>query len=106
MYFLGGKGSANVGGFWGAELKYAGFDNIIIEGKSEEPVYLYINNSNIELRDASLIWGKTIFETENILRRKLGDKNIEIASIGPAGENRVRGSAIIIDSAKVLVAQV
>lgn len=98
--FSGGKGSANVGGFWGAELKYAGFDNIIIEGKSEEPVYLYINNSNIELRDASLIWGKTIFETENILRRKLGDKNIEIASIGPAGENRVRGSAIIIDSAK------
>jgi len=55
---------------------------------------------NIELRDSSLIWGKTIFETENILRRKLGDKNIEIASIRPAGENRVRGSAIIIDSAK------
>lgn len=98
--FSGGKGSANVGGFWGVELKYAGFDNIIIEGKSEKPVYLYINNDNIELRDASLIWGKTIFETENILRRKLGDKNIEIASIGPAGENRVRGSAIIIDSAK------
>ena len=98
--FNGGKGSANVGGFWGPELKYAGFDNIIIEGKSEEPVYLYINDNNIELRDASLIWGKTVFEAENILRQRIGDKNIEIALIGPAGENRVRGSAIIIDTAK------
>mgnify|MGYP001028753349 CR=1 FL=1 len=98
--FSGGKGSANVGGFWGPELKYAGFDNIIIVGKSKEPVYLYINNSQVELRDASLVWGKTIFETENILRRELGDNNIEIALIGPAGENRVKGSAIIVDTAK------
>jgi len=98
--FNGGKGSGNVGGFWGPELKYAGFDNIIIEGKSEEPVYLYINDNNIELRDASLIWGKTVFETENILRQSIGDRNIKIALIGPAGENRVRGSAIMIDTAK------
>jgi len=98
--FNGGKGSANVGGFWGAELKYAGYDNIIIIGKSDKPVYLFINDNHIEIRDANLIWGKTVFETEKILRKTLGDNNIKIASIGPAGENRVRGSAIIIDTAK------
>lgn len=98
--FSGGKGSANVGGFWGPELKYAGFDNIIISGKSKKPVYLYINDNRVELRDANSIWGKTTYETENILRRELGDDHIEIATIGPAGENRVRGSAIIIDTAK------
>jgi len=98
--FSGGKGSANVGGFWGPELKYAGFDNLIIVGKSKKPVYLYINDNNIEIRDASSIWGKDIYETENILRKKIGDEHIKIACIGPAGENRVRGSAIIIDTAK------
>jgi aldehyde:ferredoxin oxidoreductase len=99
---MGGKSSANVGGFWGAELKYAGYDNIIIIGKSEKPVYLYINDSHIEIRDANLIWGKNIFETEKILRQELVDNDIKIASIGPAGENRVRGSAIIIDTAKTV----
>lgn len=98
--FSGGKGSANVGGFWGPELKYAGFDNLIIVGKSKKPVYLYINDDNIEIRDASSIWGKDIYEIENIFRKEIGDGNIKIASIGPAGENRVRGSAIIIDTAK------
>ncbi|MBA7477903.1 hypothetical protein ES707_13318 [subsurface metagenome] len=98
--FSGGKGSANVGGFWGPELKYAGFDNLIIVGKSKKPVYLYINDDKVEIRDAGFIWGKDIFETENIFRKEIGDDNIKIASIGPAGENRVRGSAIIIDTAK------
>jgi len=98
--FNGGKGSSNVGGFWGPELKYAGFDNLIIIGKSNKPVYLYINDSHIEIRDADFIWGKTILETERILRQKIGDNEIKIASIGPAGENRIRGSAIIIDTAK------
>jgi len=98
--FSGGKGSANVGGFWGPELKYAGFDNLIIVGKSKKPVYLYINDNKIEIRDASSIWGKDVFETEDILRREIGDDGIKIALIGPAGENRVRGSAIMIDTAK------
>jgi aldehyde:ferredoxin oxidoreductase len=97
--FSGGKGSANVGGFWGAELKYAGFDGVIIGGQSSRPVYLYITDGRAEIRDATSIWGKTTFETENLLRRDLGDKDIRIALIGPAGENRVRGSAIMIDTA-------
>jgi len=98
--FSGGKGSANVGGFWGPELKYAGFDNLIIVGKSKKPVCLYISDNNVEIRDASSIWGKDIYETENILRKEIRDEHIKIACIGPAGENRVRGSAIMIDTAK------
>jgi aldehyde:ferredoxin oxidoreductase len=98
--FSGGKGSANVGGSWGAELKYAGFDHIIIRGKAERPVYLYINDDRVEIRDADWLWGKKTYETENLLRQEIGDEGIEIAAIGPAGENRVRGSAVLIDTAK------
>ena len=98
--FSGGKGSANVGGFFGPELKYAGYDNVIISGKSEKPVYLFIHNDHVELRDAQFIWGKTTYETENILRQTLGDRHFKIATIGPAGENLVRGSAVIIDASR------
>ncbi|GAB4113358.1 MAG: aldehyde ferredoxin oxidoreductase family protein [Candidatus Caldatribacteriota bacterium] len=98
--FNGGKGSANVGGSWGAELKYAGYDNLIIVGKSKKPVYLYISDSLVELRDAQYLWGKDVFTTEFILRKTLDKEEIEIAAIGPAGENLVRGSAIIVDTAK------
>jgi aldehyde:ferredoxin oxidoreductase len=98
--FSGGKGSANVGGFWGPELKYAGYDNLIVVGKSAKPVYLYVNDGIINIRDANFLWGKDVFETENILRKIMGDEDIKIASIGPAGENCVRGSAIMVDTAK------
>lgn len=98
--FTGGKGSSNVGGFWGPELKYAGYDNLIIIGKAKNPVYLYINNNDVQIRNAEKYWGKDTFETEKILRSEIGDRDIKIASIGPAGENKVRGSAIIVDTAK------
>ena len=98
--FSGGKGSANVGGFWGQELKYAGYDNLIIEGKSESPVYLLITDDQVQIRDASFIWGETTFAAEALLRRELGDNGIRIALIGPAGENMIRGSAIIVDTAR------
>ncbi|MFW6149822.1 MAG: aldehyde ferredoxin oxidoreductase N-terminal domain-containing protein [Atribacterota bacterium] len=98
--FTGGKGSANVGGFWGAELKYAGYDNIIVSGQAKKPVYLYLKDDKVEIRDAAFIWGKTTFETEDLLRKKLEDENIKVALIGPAGENQIRGSAIIVDTAK------
>ena len=98
--FNNGKGSANFGGHFGPELKYAGFDNVVITGKAEAPVYLWIHDGSAELRDASSIWGKTTYETEEILQQELGDSRIEVASIGPAGENLVRGSCIIGDCAK------
>ena len=96
--FSGGKGSANFGAHFGAELKYAGFDHVIITGKAEKPVYLWICDGQAEIRDASRIWGKTTYETERILQEEeLCDKRVRVASIGPAGENLVKGSCIIAD---------
>jgi aldehyde:ferredoxin oxidoreductase len=95
--FNNGKGSSNFGGHFSPEMKYSGFDQIVIKGKADKPVYLYVSDGNAEIRDASYLWGKTTYETEDILKKELKDNKIEIASIGPAGENLVRGSAIIID---------
>ncbi|ADD09346.1 aldehyde ferredoxin oxidoreductase family protein [Candidatus Aciduliprofundum boonei] len=86
---------ANSGGFFGAELKFAGWDYLIVEGKSENPVYISIKDDNIEIKDASHIWGKKVSETEKILLEEFGDKHAQIASIGPAGENLVKFSAIM-----------
>jgi len=86
---------ANSGGFFGAELKMAGWDAIIIEGKSDKPVYLRIEDENVELKDASHVWGKRVGETERILTEEFGDKHVQIASIGPAGENLVKFAAVM-----------
>jgi aldehyde:ferredoxin oxidoreductase len=98
--FNNGKGSANVGGHFGAELKYAGFDHVVVIGKAEKPVYLWISDGTAEIRDAKDLWGKTTYETEETLHRELGDKRIRVACIGPAGEKLVKGSIILVDRAK------
>ena len=98
--FNNGIGSANVGGFWGPELKFAGFDNLIVSGKAGKPVYLWIHDGKIEIRDAAFIWGKTTWETEERIRDELGDERIRVAAIGVAGENMVRSSCIICDGAR------
>ena len=79
-------GAANSGGYFGPELKYAGYDGIIFENASSKPVYLYINNDTVELRDAGELWGKTIFETTDILNETCGE-SFKIACIGPPAEN-------------------
>lgn len=86
--------NASVGGYFGAELKFAGYDFIIFEGKAEKPVYLWIYNDTIEIRDARHIWGKGTEETEETLHRET-DELAQIAEIGPAGENLVRMACII-----------
>jgi aldehyde:ferredoxin oxidoreductase len=83
----GGFGAAEVGGFWGSELKQAGFDGIIIEGVSPKPVYLWIKDGVAELRDASAYWGKTTKETWVGLQEELGERRLRAAMIGPGGEN-------------------
>lgn len=93
----GGIGDSNCGGDWGPELRFAGFDGIIVEGASEHPVYLWIHNGEVELKDASRIWGKGVWDTEDLIRAELGDHNVKLVSIGPAGENLVLISAIIND---------
>ncbi len=93
----GGFGEAEVGGYWGAELKHAGFDAIIIEGKAKNPVYLWINDGKVEIKDASHLWGKITGETEAVIKKELGDKLIRVAQIGPGGEHLVRYACIIND---------
>lgn len=98
--FSGGKGSANVGGHFGPELKYAGYDHVVISGKADGPVYLWISDDGIEIRDGKALWGRTTFETEETLQEELGDEQIRVACIGPAGERQVLGSLILVDRAK------
>jgi len=83
-----------LGGHWGAEIKQAGYDNIVISGKSPTPVYLWINDDKVELRDASHLWGKSISETRRMIREELKVDKAEIAGIGPAGENKVYVASI------------
>jgi aldehyde:ferredoxin oxidoreductase len=95
-----GKGSANFGGHFGAELKFAGFDHVVITGKSPEPVYLWVHDGEVEIKSAASLWGRTTGETEARLREELGDPRVQVASIGPAGENGVRGSIIFTTPGK------
>ncbi|MCP4757724.1 MAG: aldehyde ferredoxin oxidoreductase family protein [Proteobacteria bacterium] len=91
----GGYGDGSIGGDFGAELKYAGLDQIVVSGKSPHPVYLWINDDSIELRDARHLWGKDTWETHHALVDELADPEVKSAVIGPAGENRVRMAVIV-----------
>ena len=75
------------GGFFGPEMKYAGYDGVIIKGKAKKPVYLWLNDGKVEIRDAKNIWGKDTYKTEEIVRKETGEKMARVASIGQAGEN-------------------
>jgi len=85
-----------VGGYFGAAMKLAGFDCIIMEGKADSPVYLWVHDGNAEILNAGDLWGKGCFETENTLKKRLGE-SAHVASIGPAGENLVRYACISVD---------
>jgi aldehyde:ferredoxin oxidoreductase len=90
----GGIGDSQGGGFFPAELKFAGFDAIVIKGKAEKPVYLWINNGEYELREAAHLWGKITGEAEAMIKEELGDDKIEVWQIGPAGEKGVRFAGV------------
>ncbi|MBN2260972.1 MAG: aldehyde ferredoxin oxidoreductase family protein [Clostridiales bacterium] len=78
--------SSNSGGFWGPELKFAGYDLIIVEGKSEKPVYIYINNEHVEIRDAAEYWGGLVTDVTNRIKEAT-DPKAKVLTIGPGGEN-------------------
>ncbi|MBL8462724.1 MAG: aldehyde ferredoxin oxidoreductase, partial [Thauera sp.] len=88
---------SNSGGFFGAEMKFAGWDMVIFEGKSAKPVWLYIENDKAELRDASGLWGRSCWETEEKIKEQLQDPLVRISSIGVSGENQVLYSCIVND---------
>jgi len=92
--------SSNSGGFFGAELRKAGWGLVIIEGKAEKPVYISIKDSDVQIKDAGHLWGKNTHETTDILLEEFGDDKAKVACIGPAGERLVKFAAIINDKAR------
>jgi aldehyde:ferredoxin oxidoreductase len=87
-------GCSNMGGFFGPELRFAGFDHVIVHGKAERPVYLWIKDGRIEVRDASHLWGRDATETQVLIRKELADREIKSITIGVAGENLVRFACV------------
>ncbi len=88
-------GGANSGGYWGAELKYAGYEALIMRRKAGKPVYREIQDDKISIRDAADLWGLDVWQTTASIRRKMKDPKAQILAIGPAGENLVRFAAIM-----------
>src|SRR5512135_2572489 len=91
----GAIGDSQCGGFWPAELKFAGFDGIIVRGKASAPVYLWVHDGKAEIRDASHLWGRVTGDVEKAIRDELGDPKVEVMQIGPAGEKLVRFACLI-----------
>ncbi len=85
------------GGYLGPELKFAGYDGLIVEGQAKSPAYLWIDDDKVEIRDASHLWGKNPFEAEEIIRKEIGDEEIHIATIGLAGEEKAPYAMILLD---------
>jgi len=85
------------GGRFGHEIKLAGYDGFMVSGRSEKPIYLWIDNENVEFRDASSLWGKTTHETDTGIKEDVGNPDAIVACIGPAGENLVRFACVIND---------
>ncbi len=90
-------GDSNAGGFFGPELKYAGFDQVIITGKSPSPAYLFIKDGKAEIRPAEHLWGKDIPETDRLVREELRDSRVQVAVAGPAAENGVTMAGIFVN---------
>jgi len=88
-------GESNAGGNFASELKFAGYNAIIFRGKAKKPVYLWIDDDTVKVRDASHLWGKTVSETDEIIKSDLNDKEIQVVSIGQGGENLVLFAGIL-----------
>lgn len=93
----GGIATSSVGGHFGMEMKFAGFDQIVVRGRAPHPVYLAIRNGEAELRDARSLWGRNTWDTEEAIRTELGDERVRVACIGPAGENLCAQACVIVD---------
>jgi aldehyde:ferredoxin oxidoreductase len=96
----GGWASSCSDSYAGGQLKYAGYDSIVIEGRAHSPVYLWVHDELVEIRDASHLWGRTTWETLDMIREELRDADLHAVSIGPAGENLVRGACITQDKGR------
>lgn len=95
MFYPPTYGEINIGGHWGPELKFAGYDQLIITGRSKNPVYLWIDDDHIEIRDARFLRGRNTRETTVTIQEELGDRHVQVLCIGPAGEKLVRYASLI-----------
>src|SRR5512147_3202120 len=103
-----GKGPAtglwaesNVGGFWGPELRAAGYDGLWITGKASEPVYLWLENNRLEVRSAAHLWGQNTYTTQDRVKEEVGEKSARVCVIGPAGERGVLFASILCDHGRM-----
>ena len=96
----GALASGEAGGYWGVELKKTGFDAIVIQGKAENPVYLWIRDGVVEIRDARHLWGKVTGEAEDLIRDELGDEKVQVSLIGPGGENQVLYACVLNNTSR------
>ena len=95
-------GEANCGGFWGAELRFAGYDGVLVNGRATSPVYVWIHNGKAELRDAARLWGEAdTDQTQQRIRAEVGDRLARVACIGAAGEQMIPYSLILCDHWRV-----
>jgi aldehyde:ferredoxin oxidoreductase len=90
-------GDSNAGGFFGPELKFAGYDQMLIRGRSDQPAYLWIRDDAIEIRDARGLWGRDVWDTTAAIRSDLGDPNVQVATIGQGAENGVRFAGVFVN---------
>ena len=103
-----GKGPAtglwaesNIGGFWGPELRAAGYDGLWITGKAEEPVYLWLRGNSLEVRRAAHLWGQDTYATQERVKEEIGEKSVRVCVIGPAGEKQVLFASIMCDHGRM-----
>lgn len=97
----GGWGDSNSGGFFSVEIKRAGYDAVFVTGKAKKPVYIYINDGKVEIKDAKKVWGKDTVETEELIRAELKEKKAQIACIGKAGEKLSLISGVVTDGGRI-----
>ncbi|MGD2270347.1 MAG: aldehyde ferredoxin oxidoreductase N-terminal domain-containing protein [Desulfobacterales bacterium] len=90
-------GRAALSGFFASEMRWAGFDHLVIKGRAPHPSYLLVDNGQIKIKSAEKLWGNGVFESRETIRNKLGDENVRIICIGPAGENLVRFANLVTD---------
>jgi aldehyde:ferredoxin oxidoreductase len=107
-FVICGKGPAtglwaesNIGGFWGPELRKAGYDGLWITGKASEPVYLWLNGSRLEVRDAAHLWGQNTYATQDKVKEEVGVKSARVCVIGPAGEKQILFASIMCDHGRM-----
>ena len=94
-------GDSAAGGFFGAELKLAGYDQVVMTGRCEKPSYLFIADDHAEIKDASHLWGKDIWQTTAAIRKEINDNAVQVAAIGPAGENLVKYATVACNNSRM-----